>query len=165
MKKKYGFAVIGFVYAAMVVQTIFFYSRLPETLASHFDLHGFPDGWLNKFWFFTFYFLLQVGLTFALWYVGRICRKIPKQWISIPNKEFWFRSDTRHRFFEMNEATMIWIAALTSLMLLLVAQFVFHANLSNHPIDPASIGITVALYVCSVLGIVCYFYRALSVFG
>ena len=165
MQKKYSFVVIGLVYAAMVAQTSFFYSRLPGTLASHFDFSGNPNGSLDKFWFFAFYFLLQVGLTVALWYLSKLCRLVPKKWISIPNKEFWLRSDTRHRFFALNEATMIWIAAFTGLMLLLMAQLIFDANLANIPVNPSAILLTVLLYLCSVFGTVLYFYRSLHIFG
>ena len=165
MKKKYGLTVIGLAYAAMIVQTFFFYSQLPETLAAQFDFDGNPKGWLAKFWFFTFYFALQLVLTSLLWLTGRACRRLPREWISIPNKDFWFRSDTRHRFFAMNEATMIWIAAITSLMLLLVAQFVFHANLNKDTISSLGIWMTIALYLSAITGIVGYYFRSLKVFS
>lgn len=165
MKKKYGLAIIGFAYAVMIVQTFFFYSQLPETLAAHFDFQGNPNGWLGKFWFFAIYFALQVGLTSLLWFLGRAFRKLPMRWINIPNKEFWFRSDTRHRLFEMNEATMVWIAAITSLMLLFVAQLVFHANISNNSIDSLAIWMAMIVYSFAVTGIVMYYYRSLRVYN
>lgn len=165
MKKKYGLAIIGFVYAAMIVQTLFFYSQLPETLAAHFDFQGQPSRWLGKFWFFALYFAFQVALTSLLWLLGRACRKLPAQWVRIPNKEFWFRSDTQHRLFEMNEATMVWIAAITSLLLLFVAQLVFHANLSNNAIDSLAIWMTIVVYLFAIVGIVLYYFRSLRVFN
>ena len=43
------------------------------------------------------YRIAQTGLPALLWFLGKLTRKVPKQWINIPNKEFWYRTDTRQR--------------------------------------------------------------------
>lgn len=165
MKKQLGWVVIALVYATMVGQTLFFYSRLPQTIASHFDLDGNPDGWLDKAWFFVIYIGLQTALTTLFWMLGKLTRMLPRQFINIPNRDFWMRTDTQRRFFDMNEAIMIWIAALTAVMLLVITQFVFHANLADIPINSLAVWMTMVLYLASILGILLYFYRWLRIFG
>lgn len=43
------------------VQSIYFYPSLPETLASHFNGSGLPNGWLSKPAFFAVYGLVIVS--------------------------------------------------------------------------------------------------------
>ncbi len=49
---------------AMVVVAIYYYPLLPETVASHFDIHGRPNGWMAKTSFF-----LVMGGTFIFTYL------------------------------------------------------------------------------------------------
>ncbi len=46
-----------FVLIAMAGVAIHYYPILPDTIASHFDIHGMPNGWMKK----DIFYLLMVG--------------------------------------------------------------------------------------------------------
>ena len=54
----------GFVIAALALAvSVWAYPRLPETVATHWNLHGEPDGYSSRFWAVAFMPLLILGLT------------------------------------------------------------------------------------------------------
>jgi uncharacterized membrane protein len=70
-----------------------YYPLLSAVIASHFDLHGNPNGWETKQAFFDIFAgltLLSAALVFGL---PRIIVVMPKQLINLPNKGYWLGAE------------------------------------------------------------------------
>lgn len=73
----------------------YYYSALPERMASHFGPSGQADGWMSKQAFAIFYMGLVVFFT-ALWLgIGWLLRHTPDEMINLPNREYWLAPERR----------------------------------------------------------------------
>jgi len=69
---------------------------LPDHMATHFDIHGNPDGWSSKTAFFISFPLTVVGTNlFLLLLMPAIVTKIPKRFVNIPHKDYWLATPER----------------------------------------------------------------------
>lgn len=87
--------ILVFLIAVFISQCVFYYPNLPEMMATHFNGAGEADGWMAKPNFFLFevgiLLLIVLQFTFMPWLIG----KMPKAFINMPNKEYWFAEERR----------------------------------------------------------------------
>ncbi|NQY33169.1 MAG: hypothetical protein HRT56_08365 [Coraliomargarita sp.] len=87
------------VYLANVLLGLLSLSILPERVVSHFSAAGVPKSWTDS----SANFVLMLALhsaTFLLFFgLPRIVKEIPRDLLSIPNKDYWMRGA---RFAEFN---------------------------------------------------------------
>ncbi len=92
------------------------YSRLPDRVATHFDVHGRPDGWESKPTYATYLIVAAVlisGLCAGPLYLAR---HLPDNLINIPNREHWLSPKHRREANDRLLGLGVWIAvAVTSL--------------------------------------------------
>ena len=87
--------IIYFLIGIFVAQSVFYYSSLPEIMASHFDGAGNPNGWMSKSFFFIFQgalLLLIIGISLFL---PKLIEKTPDRWVNLPNKDYWLAEERR----------------------------------------------------------------------
>ena len=129
--------------------------RLPERVASHFDVSGFANGFSTRLQ----YAVLTLGLTALLSVVpaaliGILVRRRPDR-INLPNKEYWLAPERRAAALRFLDHFANWLAAgfasfmLAAHLLLLRANAVSPPRLENRPF----IALLIAFCVLLIAGI------------
>ncbi len=100
--------------AIVVVQSIYYYPRLPETVATHFGGLGAANDWSGRNGFFGLYLVLVVMLVGIFKLVPRWSERRVRFGMKIPNPEYWLapeRIEQTKQFFR-RQMTVIGIAHL-----------------------------------------------------
>lgn len=90
-----------------VAELLFFYAQVPETVASHFDANGVPNGWMSK----SAYTALMLFVVFvSVIPTAGIALFLPKMKgaVNIPNKEYWLAPERRDETFGRIGASLLW---------------------------------------------------------
>ena len=82
--------------ASVIGAQLWYYApRLPDTVASHFDVAGEPDGWMAKDDFLLMIAGVVVGIAalfaFLIWLVPRV----PDSAVNLPNRGYWLAAPRR----------------------------------------------------------------------
>jgi serine/threonine-protein kinase len=121
----------------VVLQAGAYYPRLPETVASHFDISGEPNGWTSKGAFLG----LSVGIALLLagcfGLLPMILRKLPAAFINVPNRNYWLAPERRPETVERLRAEMLWLGVVAQLLVLVIVELVARANLTARPHLPS----------------------------
>jgi uncharacterized membrane protein len=145
-----------------ILQAVYYYPRLPDTVASHFGLWGNPDGWMSKQSFCMFGPIIVLIVTAPLGFggIGLVSAAI---WVSkAPSggkssddlnadqrAQAEQKRETQELLADATGSFFLWFAFLTGAFLLAIMQLAFAANLRTPPIlkhmIPMLIGYLVAL--------------------
>jgi uncharacterized membrane protein len=149
---------IGLLLLVALAQSFWYYPQLPDTVASHFDGAGRPNGWSGKGSFLALY-LLIVGAVASIFLVaGSRIRSRPD--MRIPHREYWLapeRSGETIAFLRRN----LHSAGTVSLALAIaVMQFAILANFEDPPrISAAVYGVLLAYFLYLVLWLLRLYWR------
>ena len=123
--------------ALAIAQAIFYYPQLPDTVASHFDGAGHPNGWSSKAEFFGVMFgmILVLGVVFLG--ITRAISRVPVSWISLPYRDYWLSEERRAETMRFVDNRISWLGVGTMLLILATIQFTIDANLRHHQELPA----------------------------
>ena len=135
--------ILIFLFAIAVTQSIYFYPQMPDTVASHFDRRGIPNGWMSKQMFFTIY----LGIMAFMIVIFHLIPKFPKQLTNIPNRDYWLAPERREetvRYID-NVAPRLGIA--TMLLFIYVFQYAMEANLMPEPVLSGNVGWAIILFI------------------
>ena len=128
--------------AVNAVLTAYYWPRLPEVLAQHFDGAGDPNGWAPKQDFVFFMWLLIGALGAVFFLLPKLLRRAPWALLNIPHKDYWSAPERRPLAFDILEAQMNWIGVLAAALLVVAMQLVLVANTSARPHLDSSVMIT-----------------------
>ena len=121
-----------------LAQNAFYYSKLPERMATHFDASGNADGWMPKDAFLVF------GLVLVLLVVGQflilpvLLKKMPVSLINLPNKDYWMAPERREETVSILRSYFEWFGCALLLMFIVINQMAITANLSGARLSGAS---------------------------
>lgn len=112
-----------------ILQAVFYYPQLPDTVASHFGADGEANEWSAKQTFFVVYFFalaLVVGIFLLL---PAFFRRLPASMINLPNKEYWLAPERREKtlLFLTDQLNRFGVATLS--LLIATIQLAIRANL------------------------------------
>ncbi len=123
-------------YALFFGYTLTTYAALPPKVASHFDGHGRPDGWMSRTAdteIMSAVALFVPGLVIA--FMGGASR-IPVSFINLPHRDYWLAPERRKAALAALRCYAIWFAALNVLFLTGAQFLIVHANLpAPHTLD------------------------------
>jgi len=114
-----------------VLQAIFYYPQLPETVASHFDGNGRPNGWSSKQTFFLTYYGLLLLMLGTLGGLPLLLRYVPVSLINVPHRKYWLAPERKEQSLSILRSKMGELGVVTLLFLISTLQLVINANL--HP--------------------------------
>ena len=123
---------------AFVGQMLFIYPGLPPIVASHFDAQGNANGWMTKGMFLVFEAGMLIFVVGEFLLVPRFVRRLPKNLINMPNKEYWLSDEHREETLGIFRNYFEVFGAVVVLMFVVVNQFVYQANVARSNL-PSSI--------------------------
>jgi uncharacterized membrane protein len=145
MKKGYGFLIFLLLFSW--VQYSYYYSLLPDPVASNFDGRGHPNGWMSKPFFFMAYFGMLALFTFIFALFPRILDRIPVSLISMPNRDYWFNPERRAETVAFISRQMLWYGNATLLFMIFLFELVLRANLKpGKNLSSSAIWILLSVY-------------------
>ncbi len=141
-------AILLLLAAAGVAQILYYYSLLPERMASHFGGSGRPDGFQSKDAFFALSGLMLIMTLVIFGGLGTLLRMIPSKWFNLPNRDYWLAPERRGETLEVISVQMEWFGAASLALYLFVIQRVVETNLTPEPrLDSASMFVVLGLYL------------------
>ncbi|MFA5073080.1 MAG: DUF1648 domain-containing protein [Nitrospirota bacterium] len=119
--------------AVTIIETLYYYSLLPTTVAVHFNAAGQADTWGSKDHFF-----MIMGITFVLMIIvfsglPMLIRRVPDSLINLPNKGYWLAPKRREETISRLIDQLFFIGALSLLLMDILWYLVLKANLSDKP--------------------------------
>ena len=121
------------IFWAGIFYHLWIWTRLPARVADHFNAGGYPNGWIGK----DVHLFLMLGLHvffFLLFYfMPKLTAKIPMQWVSIPNRSFWFQPEHQDKLCRKLGKAMAEIGILLILFFGYIAYLTCQAN-QNVPV-------------------------------
>ncbi len=116
-----------------IVQTIYYYPLLPNTVASHFDGLDDPNGWSSKLVFFLIYAGVLLLTTFIFIAIpARLAKRVGKG-LKIPNKSYWLAPERIHDTIQFYRNHFLYFGIANALLAVSVIQLVIMANFKEQP--------------------------------
>lgn len=139
--------------AGGVAVLVFHAQRLPARVASHFGGSGLPDGWMDRSSYVLFSIALLLGTTAIFGGVALLVRRLPAQWINLPNRDYWLAPERGAMTRRHIAAWCYAFGAILNVFLVFVFHLAYRANLS----DPVALNTTammlgLAVYLAVTLG-------------
>jgi hypothetical protein len=107
---------------------VFYFSRNPQFVASHFGHAGMADGWMSgqTNLFLSIITLAVNTLIFAS--MERVFQHIPVRYISFPNKAYWLSPERKSTSIRLMSRWLAFFGLATNLFLMVVFHMVYRAN-------------------------------------
>ena len=115
-----------------VLQTIFYYPQLSDTVASHFDGHGRPNDWMPRLVFCLVYLVMMAILWFSFIFLPERAIGWRSAAWNIPNSKYWLAPERREQTVAWVLDQTMWCGVVTELFMIGVFQLAFEANLKTH---------------------------------
>ena len=116
-----------------VLQVLFFYPLLPETMASHFNGAGRPNGWSTKTSFMAIDLAMMGIMALSFLVLPTSLGSFRRRFVSLPNKDYWFAPERRRDTERYFKNQMLGFGAVTMVLLICTMQLAIDANLNPPP--------------------------------
>ncbi len=130
------------------LQMLYFWSLMPDRMASHFDGTGQANGWAPRSVFFILYAGLTALLLILFQVLPRQLKRFPDNLINLPNRSYWLAPERREATFAAIEQQMTVFGNATMMLIIGTMQLVFKANVKgSRRISGETMWIMLAAYV------------------
>lgn len=124
-------AILYLLIGVFLAQIVYYYPNLPETVASHFNGFGEPDGWMARQNFVIFEGVLLLIIIFEFTLLPFAIEKMPNSLINLPNKDYWLAAERREATFGTIRSYFEWFSIALLSLFIAVNQLVFRANINR----------------------------------
>jgi uncharacterized membrane protein len=147
----------------MAWQTLHYYPQLPETVASHFNAGGRPNGYQSREFFFGLMWAVVLLMAFSFIAIPRLIGRINPRLLNLPNKQYWLAPDRIGVAMRIMSTEMGWYGVVVTGLLVFVMQLVLDANMKQGPLDNGLMLTGLGLFVVFSILWTIRFYRKLAV--
>jgi uncharacterized membrane protein len=126
---------------------VFYYKSLPATVASHFNIRNNADSWMNRESFLIVQLVAITFLSVTFFLTSFLLPRLPKSLINLPNKDYWLSEERKNETFSILKRFSFWLGSLTLMLINLVFQDVYNANIVGSNKISSSIWIYLAAYL------------------
>ena len=119
--------------ALAVIQIIYYYPRVPEVVASHFDGLGAANAWSSRNGFFGLYLAMVVMLILIFIFTPRWSERRSQFGMKIPNKEYWLAPERIEQTRQFFRRQMIIMGVAHLMLAIYSVQLVINANFDQTP--------------------------------
>ncbi len=130
---KIQYSLLFFLLFIAAFQCVFFYPRLPNLVASHFNFSGYSDGWSLKNTLFIIYIVIVFVLSLVFIGIPACLNSIPTSLVNVPNRDYWLASVRRQETINYIKNQILWFGIISMSFLMYTFQLVFEANLLQKP--------------------------------
>jgi len=123
--------ILVFLIFIAALQVIYYYPLLPQTVASHFDGAGNPNGCSSKEQLIGIYFMIIVMMSLSYLGLPLLLKYIPVSFINFPKKDYWLAPERKEGTFLFFADKMLMFGNATTFFLILTFQLTFEANLNS----------------------------------
>lgn len=129
-----------------------YYPLLPRVVASHFDRHGFANGWQTKQRFFDLLAGMTLLSAFLVFGVAAITSFVPTQLINLPNKDYWLSPEHRAASMQFLSAWFAWFGCAVYALIISAFDYAVQTNLhAPYGPNPARLWYTLAIFAAFTL--------------
>lgn len=115
--------------ALAALQVAYYYPRLPNVVASHFNEKGVADDWMSRKAFAACSLGTIVFVAALLLGIDVLQRRIPVSWMNMPHKDYWLAPERREETYRTLSTFMVWFGCAVLLTIIGVFQLALEANL------------------------------------
>lgn len=127
---------------------------LPVRVATHFDIHGCPNGWMTREGIVRFMALFGIGVPLIMMLAFSSPRFVPVRFVNLPNREHWLTGERRDESLSWLSRMGIWFAAVMLLFFGAIHHLVILANQVQPPrLDAVPLCITVGIFLACELAL------------
>ena len=152
--KRIFFALI----AMAIVQIVFYYPRMPEVVASHFDGLSAANDWSGRNGFFGLYTTMLGLLVLVFVYAPKWSDKRARFGAKIPNREYWLAPERLDQTREFFRRQMLIMGVVHLSLAIFAMQLVIQANFDQAPRLHHSISWALGLYFVILISWLIYFW-------
>jgi len=105
--------------------------ELPPVMASHFDMNGVPDEWMNRGSLILNYAIWLIFPTGILSFSPLLVKALPVRLVSLPNKGYWMTPDNEEKAIKKLFMVMLEESSAIALFLVVSFQLILEANLKE----------------------------------
>lgn len=137
--------------------------QLPGRVATHFDLHGRPDGWMTRESHMRFMALFGLGLPALLILAFNSPRFVPVRFVNLPHRDYWLAEERRKSSLDWIAQAGLWFASAQLLFIASIHHIVILANRQQPPhLRSAPLLIAVALLLACIVALIIAIVRRFS---
>ncbi|MGI9227188.1 MAG: DUF1648 domain-containing protein, partial [Gammaproteobacteria bacterium] len=141
-----------------IVQTIYYYPRIPNVVASHFDGLGDPNGWSSKVLFFGIYAAVLLLTIFIFLVVPGMVAKSSGRGLKIPNKSYWLAPERQQDTIQFYRIHFLYFGIANLLLVIFVIQLVILANFKDQPrLDSAIVWALILYFIFVALWLIRFY--------
>lgn len=118
-------------FVANLVLSLVSLLMLPDQAAIHFRGGGVPDAWASKWANALIVVVIQIPLFALCMSAGRLTLSTPARWLSLPNKDYWLKSENRVELQARFSGLMEEFGLVLFLFLFVVGLLTLEGNLSD----------------------------------
>jgi uncharacterized membrane protein len=110
---------------------LFYLDKLPERVASHFNISNKADSWMSRDSYTFFYYTLIVLTYILFWGLSALAPRFKPSLINLPNKEYWLTETRRSGTFRVVQTMLYWIGSACLLLFIYIYYEVAKANIDG----------------------------------
>ena len=128
-------------------QAFYYFPKLPEIMASHFNAGGQANGFMSKASFFALEGVIGAFLVCISLAMEKTLPLLPNSMINLPNKDYWLAPERRVDTFAAMGDSFKWMSIAVVALFVAINQIVFDANIAKTDPDPSRFWILLAIFV------------------
>lgn len=118
-----------------LLQHGYYWTQLPDRVATHFGADGQPNDWMQKTSACVVLGACQIIVPLIVLGATTLANRLPSSMVNIPHREYWLHADRRAETLAWMNRMMTWIAILSLIFMMAISRLTFVANMRQGSLD------------------------------